>query len=1120
MTVLSSMRLMPALVLLVGCPGDKPTDLVDTGAALLVEDADGDGYDADEDCDDNNSVVSPAAEEICDGVDNNCDGQIDEGVTSEWYADTDDDGFGDPDSTTWSCSPPEGYAATGTDCNDADSESYPGAPERCDGVDNNCDGQIDENVTTVFYADTDGDGFGDPAAAVEDCDPEPGYVADGTDCDDTDPLSFPDAEEVCDEADNDCDTLVDEDVTTTYYQDTDKDRYGVADETTEACSAPTGYSETPGDCDDADSAINPDAQEVCDSADNDCDTLVDDDDDSLDASGGGTWYADDDGDSYGDPNDSTDACLQPSGTVSDDTDCDDANNTINPAASEVCDEVDNDCDTLVDDDDGSLDTSTGDTYYTDGDGDGYGDPDDSTDACDQPSGTVSDDNDCDDTDSAISPSASEVCDEVDNDCDGDTDDADSSLDTSTGETFYTDDDGDGFGDASDSTDACDQPSGAVSDDTDCDDTDSSVNPDATEVCNEVDDDCDGDIDDDDSDLADSVATYYTDDDGDGYGDPDDSTDACAQPSGSVSDNTDCDDTDSSVNPGETEICSGVDDDCDGVVDDLGPSAVYAGSLVAGAEKRYQYSPVTSGSGYIEANWASDAAAGSYELAVGTSAGDDDVEAWTDVGAVTSTTLTGLTLEGAWDDVAYYVSIRAVNGSTSCDLSATSAAVQIAEAETWTGDVTDLRSPDSRGGYTQSWPESGVDAVYGEHWFEEVDIASGDEVLVQGWGAEDGVSAGIASSASAVTDPSDGWLSLYANDITVAGMITASGRGYGGGAGGGAGIYGGEQGEGGDSGLGGDGGAASTSYAGGGGGGSPGGVGGTGANTGGDGNLYGGGSGATGCSGSDGRDGGDGAVSTVGGTGATASSGSPGDGGDGEFDYGGGDGVSGCDNWSGGGGGGYGAGGGGGAQWASRTAEAAGGGGGGAGGDGGSRTVNGAAAAGVYAGSGGTNTGSRTGTVGTDGGYLASASNGDTSTDRSLELGSGGGGGSGGYQETGGGGGGAGGGAIYLYAYDSITLESTAYLLANGAGGGGGARDNGGASTSAAGGVGAGGGLLLEAQDLTISVAHPYISATGGDGQTSNGGTIKLFYDSFSGTTPSSSAAGRVYDAGSGSWDAP
>ncbi|MCB9743500.1 MAG: hypothetical protein H6740_12930 [Alphaproteobacteria bacterium] len=99
------------------------------------------------------------------------------------------------------------------------------------------------------------------------------------------------------------------------------------------------------------------------------------------------------------------------------------------------------------------------------------------------------------------------------------------------------------------------------------------------------------------------------------------------------------------------------------------------------------------------------------------------------------------------------------------------------------------------------------------------------------------------------------------------------------------------------------------------------------------------------------------------------------------------------------------------------------------------------------------------------------------------------------------------------------LESTGYLLANGAGAGGGGRDNGGSSTSATGGVGAGGGLRLEAQSLTLNTAYPYLSATGGDGQESNGGSIKLFYDSLSGTTPVS-GAGYIYDAGTSSWDEP
>ncbi|MDG1484202.1 MAG: putative metal-binding motif-containing protein, partial [Myxococcota bacterium] len=399
-------------MLVLGCDtgdkvGEESVDEDDVSDALAV-DADGDGYDDTEDCDDNNSVVNPSAAEICDGVDNNCDGQIDEGVSTTYYADADGDGFGDEGSPTEACEQPSGYVPIGNDCNDTTAEAFPGAEEKCDGVDNNCDGEIDEGLTEAYYADGDGDGFGDETTGVFACEKPSGMVSDGDDCDDTSADVFPGNPEVCDEADNDCDGDTDEGVTTTYYEDVDGDAYGISDSTTESCDLPTGYSASPGDCDDAASAINPDAVEVCDDIDNDCDG---DSDEGLTTA---TYYEDGDGDGYGDASASTEDCEAPSGYVSDDTDCDDADSTVNPGESEVCNEIDDDCN-------GSVDDGVTSTWYADDDGDGYGDDDTATEGCDPGGGYIETDGDCDDADADINPDAAEVCDEADNDCDGSVD---------------------------------------------------------------------------------------------------------------------------------------------------------------------------------------------------------------------------------------------------------------------------------------------------------------------------------------------------------------------------------------------------------------------------------------------------------------------------------------------------------------------------------------------------------------------------------------------------------------------------------------------------------------------------------------------------------------------------
>ncbi|MEP6793612.1 MAG: CARDB domain-containing protein, partial [Saprospiraceae bacterium] len=274
------------------------------------------------------------------------------------------------------------------------------------------------------------------------------------------------------------------------------------------------------------------------------------------------WYQDADNDSYGNAAISILACSQPSGYVSNDDDCNDANLNVHPGATEICNGMDDDCDGLTDDADPSITGRS--TWYADADGDGFGDAASSTLACNQPSGYVSNDDDCDDANMNVHPGAIEICNGMDDDCDGLTDSADPSI---TGQsTWYADADGDGFGNASVSTLACNQPSGYVSNDEDCSDANMNVHPGAVEICNSIDDDCDGLTDDADPSSTDQVA-WYADTDGDGYGDAATSTFACNQPSGYVSNDDDCNDGNMNIHPNAIEICNGIDDDCDGSTDE-------------------------------------------------------------------------------------------------------------------------------------------------------------------------------------------------------------------------------------------------------------------------------------------------------------------------------------------------------------------------------------------------------------------------------------------------------------------------------------------------------------------------------------------------------------------------
>ena len=142
----------PLIVRLIGHTAFSPLNGTSTlrnitvSVAVSYAEPVGDGFTYDVDCNDDDSAVNPDATEVCDGIDNNCDGNIDEAGGSTWYADVDADTYGDPASTTVSCDMPMGYVADNTDCNDGDAAINPAATEVCDGVDNNCDGNIDEGI--------------------------------------------------------------------------------------------------------------------------------------------------------------------------------------------------------------------------------------------------------------------------------------------------------------------------------------------------------------------------------------------------------------------------------------------------------------------------------------------------------------------------------------------------------------------------------------------------------------------------------------------------------------------------------------------------------------------------------------------------------------------------------------------------------------------------------------------------------------------------------------------------------------------------------------------------------------------------------------------------------------
>ena len=426
------------------CDGDIDEELLN----VYFLDADGDGFGStefisscelpdgyvenNEDCNDDNSSVNPGASEVCNGEDDNCDSNIDEGLFAQYFQDLDGDNVGGSIDSL-ACSAPFGYVSSTGDCDDTDSEVYPGAVEVCNDIDDDCDIDIDEGLLLPFYSDLDGDGYGDINSINFACEVPNGFVSNPDDCDDDDTSINPGAAEICGNLfDENCNGLFSEGCTS-----------GCMDPL--ACNYSESAQESDGSC------FYP-SEEICNDLDDDCDGEVDE---GLLLA----FFADADNDGFGDSNSLIQACTTPEGYVADSTDCNDGDFNINPTASEICgNATDENCDGVLDNGCiiGCMDVA----------------------ACNFNSFAVVEDGSC------IYPST-EICNEVDDDCDGD-------VDEGVQNVYYADVDLDGFGNAGDSVLACMAPDGFVIDSTDCVDSDAAINPSAMEICgNSIDENCDG-----------------------------------------------------------------------------------------------------------------------------------------------------------------------------------------------------------------------------------------------------------------------------------------------------------------------------------------------------------------------------------------------------------------------------------------------------------------------------------------------------------------------------------------------------------------------------------------------------------------------------------------------------
>ena len=524
------------------------------------EDTDNDSWPLGADCDDDDPGRYPGAAEVCDGIDNDCDGRADNPTTDVFgsirvYRDEDMDGLGDLARSRVVCPSniPGGWVTDSSDCDDGDSTTHGPVPHVDDDDD---DGHAaPDHGPPVSVCRAEGDGL----VAVDD-------MLSSGDCVDSDENVHPDAAEVCgDGTDNDCDGTADEGVT--WHRDGDGDNIlAPGHDTQQACERPDEKGSAQwieedeatelGDCDDTDPSIGPPAVYVLD---------ADSDGYAADAAPQAKFCPDDP---------LTVGYVELSSLAGDELDCNDdpaADGALqSPGLAEVCDGIDNNCNDVVDE-------GLGSSWVVDDDGDGYfPEGADVVDACDPPGAgwtllDAAQPGDCDDSIADIHPAGVEICDEVDNDCDGDVDEG--------GDVHWVlDADGDGYlGEAPEERLQCAQPDsdggrwyleGGVPLG-DCDDVRADVNPGAAEVCDGVDNDCDGWRDEGAEGDPDAVEVLR-DNDRDGYGNEDAPAFLlCPNAEGDLPDDVaevggDCDDTDYYINPGAEELIGNqTDENCDG-----------------------------------------------------------------------------------------------------------------------------------------------------------------------------------------------------------------------------------------------------------------------------------------------------------------------------------------------------------------------------------------------------------------------------------------------------------------------------------------------------------------------------------------------------------------------------